>query len=112
MLFAHSATRCRRQLSSEAFVFTVFQSAVSEKLRSHIADEHHHGHGVNWRFDEPVTPIEALGVRILGVDQHQPNPNSPGYLDCLEHEVPEESSAETAPPPVRRSRMLSGAGCA
>jgi hypothetical protein len=46
------------------------------------------------------------------VDQQQPNPNSPGYLDCLEHEVPEESSAETAPPPVRRSRMLSGAGCA
>ncbi len=63
---------------------------VSGKLRSHVASEHHHGHGVNRRFDEPIMPIEASGFLILGVDQHQPNPDGPGHLDGLEHEVLEE----------------------
>jgi len=39
-------------------------------------------------------PVEALGFLILGVDQHQPDPDTPGHLDGLEHEVPEEGGAE------------------
>ena len=70
---------------------------VSEKLRSLVTDEHHHGHGVDRRFDEPIMPVEAPGFLILVVNQHEPNPDGPGHLDGLEHEVLEERDTETQP---------------
>jgi hypothetical protein len=42
-------------------------------------------------------PVEALGFLIFGVDQHQPNPDGPGHLDGLEHEVLEEGGTQTTP---------------
>ena len=50
---------------------------MSEKLRSHVADEHRHGRGVDRRFDEPKMPVEALGFLFLGVGGTNPIPTVP-----------------------------------
>ena len=60
-----------------------------------VPDEHHHRQGIDWRFDKPIVLREAHRVLILGVHEKDSDSDIRSYFDCFEHEVLQESRAET-----------------